>query len=428
MNKTLKTTLWIVVSVLVLAGIAAPKVLPLFQTSDKGSQQSGGQNAGGAAGKEDGKKRPGGAGAKSGSDTPLKVATYVVQTAPFAETVNSTGTLRADEGVELQAETNGKIIAINFREGTRVRKGDLLLKLNDADLRASLARTTYSKELAKLKEQRYSQLLSRHVVTQNDYDAALSDVNVEQANIDLYKAQIEKTEIRAPFDGVVGLRYVSTGAYVNATTRIATLQRVDRLKIDFAIPEKYVGRAKVGAPISFNIAGGEKQFTGQIYAIDPRIDSATRTLVLRAECTNPDGRLLPGAFADIQLKLEQIDNAILIPSEAVVPGLDEKNVFIVKDGKAMRRAVQTGTRTSTDIHVLAGLKAGEVVITSGLQQMRQGQSVIPNDTGEASTDHAKMKKGDRHKPAESNAEVTSDALPKVAEPPAMSAAHKREKS
>ena len=382
MNKTLKTSLWIGISVVVVAAIAAPKVWPLLHPEQKASSTQG--NNASASVKEEGK------GKKSGGDSaPLKVATYLVQPVPFAETVNSTGTLRADEGVELQAETNGKIVAINFREGTRVKKGELLLKLNDADLRASLARTTYSKELAKLKEQRYSQLLSRHVVTQNDYDAALSDVNVEQANIELYKAQIEKTEIRAPFDGVVGLRYVSTGAYVNATTRIATLQRVDSLKIDFAIPEKYVGRVKVGQPVAFNIAGGEKEFPGKIYAIDPRIDSATRTLVLRAECANTDGRLLPGAFADVRLKLEQIDNAIMIPSEAVIPGLDQKNVFVMKDGKAVQRAVETGTRTSSTIHVVAGLKPGDVLITSGLQQLRPGQAVASID---ASADKSESRK------------------------------------
>lgn len=406
MNKTLKTALWITVSVLVVAGIAAPKVLPLLQSSKtENTQQAGGASSPGR--KDDSTKR-----GKGGNDAPLKVATYVVQTAPFAEVVNSTGTLRADEGVELQAETNGKIVAINFREGSHVKRGDLLFKLNDADLRASLARTTYSKELAKLKEQRYSQLLSRHVVTQNDYDAALSDVNVEQANIDLYKAQIEKTEIRAPFDGVVGLRYVSSGAFVNATTRIATLQRLDKLKIDFAIPEKYVGRVKVGAPVVFNIAGGERQFNGQIYAIDPRIDSATRTLVLRAECANPENRLLPGAFAEIQLKLEQIDNAILIPSEAVIPGLDEKNVFVMKEGKALRRPVETGTRTSSTIHVLAGLKPGDVLITSGLQQLRPGQAVLPADIPESrSSEHATDKKGEHRKHKDDAADLagsTSD--------------------
>jgi membrane fusion protein (multidrug efflux system) len=398
-NKTLKTALWISAGVLVVAGIAAPKVLPLLSGGKSDTAQQAATPA--AAGKKDDSKR-----GKGGADAPLKVATYLVQTMPFAEVVNSTGTLRADEGVELQAETNGKIVAINFREGTRVRKGDLLLKLNDADLRASLSRTTYSKELAMLKEQRYSQLLSRHVVTQNDYDAALSDVNVEQANIDLYKAQIEKTEIRAPFDGVVGLRYVSTGAYVNAATRIATLQRVDKLKIDFAIPEKYVGRVKVGAPVSFNISGGERQFTGQIYAIDPRIDSATRTLVLRAECANPDNRLLPGAFAEIQLKLEQIDNAILIPSEAVIPGLEEKNVFVMKDGKAVRRPVETGTRTASTVHVIAGLKPGDVLITSGLQQLRPGQPVSPADPPETrSADHAVEKKGEHRKHQEETTDL-----------------------
>ena len=382
MNKTIKFAVWTVLIAAAVGGIAAPKVMPLIQAQQK-AKQAAQSDAAGA--KEGGKKK------KAGGDAALKVSTYIVRSAPFAETINSTGSLRADEGVELQAETNGKIVAINFTEGRQVRKGDLLLKLNDADLRANLARTTYSKELAKLKEKRYSQLLAQRVVTQNDYDAALSDVNVEQANIELYQAQIEKTEIRAPFDGVVGLRYVSMGAYVNAATRIATLQRVDKLKIDFSIPEKYVGRIKVGSQITFNIAGGDRKFTGEIYAIDPRIDSATRTLVLRAECSNADGRLLPGAFANIELSLEQIKDAMLIPSEAVVPGLDEKNVFIIKNGKAERRAVQTGTRTSSTIHVLAGLAPGDVVITSGLQQMSPGLAVLAMDS---ETPAANDNKGD----------------------------------
>jgi membrane fusion protein (multidrug efflux system) len=378
-NKTIKFSVWTVLIAAVVGGIAAPKVMPLIQSQMK-AKQTAKSDATGA--KEGGKK-------KASGDAAIKVSTYIVRAAPFAETINSTGTLRADEGVELQAETNGKIVAINFTEGRQVHKGDLLLKLNDADLRANLERTTYSKELAKLKEKRYSQLLAQRVVTQNDYDAALSDVNVEQANIELYQAQIEKTEIRAPFDGVVGLRYVSMGAYVNAATRIATLQRVDKLKIDFSIPEKYVGRIKVGSPVTFNIAGGDRKFTGEIYAIDPRIDSATRTLVLRAECSNADGRLLPGAFANVELSLEQIKDALLIPSEAVVPGLDEKNVFVIKNGKAERRPVQTGTRTSSTIHVLAGLTPGDVVITSGLQQMSPGLAVLAIDGETPAADEVK---------------------------------------
>jgi membrane fusion protein, multidrug efflux system len=316
----------------------------------------------------------------------LKVATFLVKPSVFAETVSSTGTLRADEGVELQAESSGKVVSINFEEGRSVKKGTLLVKLNDADLKANLDRYTYTKELAVLRERRYATLLQQKVVTQNDYDTALNDVQVQQALIDLYQAQIVKTEIRAPFDGVVGLRYVSVGAYINVSgntsTRIATLQRLDKLKIDFAVPEKYAGRIQLGSAVTFSVAGGEKKFAGQIYAIDPRIDSGTRTLLLRAVCPNSDGRLLPGAFANVLVTMEELPNALLVPSEAVIPGLDEKNVFVIEDGKAQRRVVETGSRTATMVHVLAGLKVGDVVITSGLQQMRHGQDVAPLESSQ----------------------------------------------
>jgi membrane fusion protein, multidrug efflux system len=373
----MKQAVWISLVVVVLCGLAYPKLKPLLHSdADKLQTATADVKAAGKAegqNKEEGKKGEGG---KKKDAPPLKVSTFVVTPAPFAETIASTGTLRADEGVELQAETNGKVVSINFAEGTPVRKGTLLVKLNDSDLRANVDRFTYSKQLAELRERRYSKLLAQKVVTQDEYDTALTDVNVQSANIDLYKAQIEKTEIRAPFDGVVGLRYVSTGAYVNAATKIATLQRVDKLKVDFSIPEKYSGRIKAGASIVFSVAGGLRKYTGIIFAIDPRIDSGTRTLMLRAVCPNADGSLLPGAFANVTVQLEKISDALLVPAEAVVPGLDEKNVFVIKDGKAERRVVETGSRTATEVHILTGLKPGDVLITSGLQQMRAGQAVV----------------------------------------------------
>jgi membrane fusion protein (multidrug efflux system) len=354
---------WTLITVVVLGGLAARKILPLHATAQPRDHAA--RDTTSAAGPQ-----------KQGSGAALKVATFVVRPMPFAETVNSTGTLRADEGVELQAETNGKIVAINFTEGSRVREGELLVKLNDSDLRATLTRATYRKQLAQLRERRLSQLLGQKVVTQNDYDTALSDMNVQDAEIALVQAQIEKTEIRAPFDGVVGLRYVSTGAYVNATTRIATVQRLDRLKIDFALPEKYIGRLKVGSPVTFTVAGGEGRIKGEIYAFDPRIDTGTRTLLIRAVCRNQEGRLLPGTFANVELTLTELRAAVLIPSEAVIPGVNEKNVFVMNDGKAERRVVETGTRMASTVHILAGLSPGDVVITSGLLQMRIGQPVV----------------------------------------------------
>jgi membrane fusion protein, multidrug efflux system len=347
-----KRAVWLVVVVAAVLGLAWPRLRPLLSAAP-----------------------PESAATRVRSAEALQVAVYTVRPQPFVETISATGTLRAEEGVELQAETAGKVIRISFQEGAAVRRGDLLVKLNDADLRASLDRYVYGRELAASRERRYATLLAQKMVTQQDYDATLGELNVQKANVDLFLAQMEKTEVRAPFDGVVGLRYVSLGAYVSAATRIATLQRMDRLKIDFAIPEKYSGRVRPGAPIRFTVAGGVHEFTGRVYAIDPRIDSGTRTLLLRALCDNPGGALLPGAFANVSLPLEEIRDALLVPAEAVIPGLDEKNVYVMEAGVAQRRAVATGARTAAMVHVLGGIRAGDQVITSGLQTIRQGQKV-----------------------------------------------------
>lgn len=357
----MKSVVWIVVLVAIVGGLAYPKLKPLLAQS--------------ASAEKPGAAKPAGPGGARGAGGPLKVATFEVVPTAFAESISSTGTVRADEGVELQAETNGKVVSINFTEGSPVKKGDLLVKLNDSDLRANMDRYNYSKQLAEVRYNRITKLLKQGVVTQDDYDSALNEMNVQQSFIDLYKAEIAKTEIRAPFDGVVGLRYVSVGAYVSANTRIATLQRLDELKIDFSVPEKYSGRIKVGSDISFTVAGGSIRYQGRIYAMDPRIDSATRTLLVRALCPNRDGSLLPGAFTNVVTELEQLPDAVLIPSEAVIPGLTEKNVFVIKDGLAERRAVETGSRTASQVHIVSGLQPGDLVITSGLQQLRAGQPV-----------------------------------------------------
>jgi membrane fusion protein (multidrug efflux system) len=350
--------------VVVIAALALPKLHSAAQA--RPADERGGAKAPKSA-RSSGKTLPG---------KTLQVATYRVRPGNFSETISSTGTLRAEEGVELQTETNGKVIAINFTEGSRVRKGDLLVKVNDAEIRATLERATYRRDLARLREQRLVKLLAQRVVTQNDYDTALSDVNVQEAEIALTRAQLAKTEIRAPFDGLVGLRFVSIGAYVDANTRIATLQQIDRLKIDFSVPEKYAGRIGPGTPVTFRVANGER-LRGQIYAVEPRIDSGTRTLLGRALCRNEQGRLLPGAFASIEIALNEVHDAILIPAEAIVPGMDDRSVFVVENGKAARRKVETGARLAGTIQVLAGLAPGDEVITSGLVQVRPGQSVVP---------------------------------------------------
>lgn len=360
----MKRALLILVIVGALAAVAAPKVLPLLRAKPAAATASPG-DVKGASGKA------------GGGGAPLRVNAVTLMPTQLAETLTSTGTLRAEEGVELQFETNGKIIAINFTEGAKVKKGDLMVKLNDAELRATLQRSAYRLELAEIKERRLAKLLETKSVNQQDYDIALSELSVQRAEVALVEAQIAKLEIRAPFDGVVGLRFVSEGAFVNATTRIATLQRLDHLKVDFSVPEKYAGRIQAGSLVTFLAAGFDKKSEGSIYAVEPRIDVTTRTVQIRAICPNPDGRLLPGAFANVEVVLAQVKDALLVPAVAVIPGVSEKNVFVVTDGKASRRTVETGTRTESMVQILTGLRAGDVVITSGLQQVRAGLAVQP---------------------------------------------------
>jgi membrane fusion protein (multidrug efflux system) len=305
----------------------------------------------------------------------VPVRTLEVRPTRLAEIVAATGSLRAEEGVELQTDIAGRIARIDFEEGMPVKSGQLLVKIHDADLQASLERAVARRRLAATRASRIEALFKYGGTNQQEYDAALSEVEVQEAEIRLIEAQIAKTEIRAPFDGIVGLRAVSLGAYVAPATRIATLQKIENIKVDFSIPERYAQRVQTGATLTFTIAGEPGTFTGSVYAIEPRIDPTTRTLVLRALADNSHARLRPGAFAQIELQLGEMDDALVVPAESVVPGLTNKTVYVVHDGKAALREVRTGTRTESGVQILEGLVPGDRVIVSGLQQMRQGVSV-----------------------------------------------------
>jgi membrane fusion protein, multidrug efflux system len=363
-KRWVKTPVGPAAGLLLLGAIAWPKLQPMLSRSAAAKSSA---ETGAAAGTSAAKAPPAG--------PALRVMAITVEAILMEEKVVATGTLRADEGVELQAEVNGKIVSINFKEGTRVRRGDLLVKLNDADLHAQLTRAVFRRDLAELKERRYFELNKGGNVRQEDYDGSLNELNVQRAEVALIEAQIAKTEIRAPFDGVVGLRFVSEGTFVTPSTRIATLQSVEQVKVDFAVSEKYMNRITLGRPVSFSVAGGEQRFEGAIYAIDPRIELSTRTVLVRARGHNPQGRLLPGAFANVEFSVADIADAILIPPVAVISGVSEKNVFVFESGKAVRRAVQTGHRTETSVQITSGLKPGDRVITSGIQQLRSGAAV-----------------------------------------------------
>lgn len=310
--------------------------------------------------------------AQMGMSIPVKA--HVVESERLSNTVNSTGSIMANEEVELRSETTGKITSINFREGSFVNKGDLLVKINDSELQAQLRRAESKVNVIQEKEFRHRTLLERNLISQEEYDNTLNEFNASKAEYDLIKAQIDKTEILAPFSGIVGLRSVSEGSFVNTNTIIARLQNLSTLKIDFSIPERYYSMVRVGDELDFRVSGNNEYYTAKVYAIEPRIDPSTRTLQIRAMC-GPKKDLIPGAFANVQLRLNETADAMLVPSVSIVPELKGQKVYLYKDGTVVPQNVEIGIREETRVQVLSGLNVGDTVITSGILQIRPGVKV-----------------------------------------------------
>ncbi len=318
----------------------------------------------------------------------LRVKVHRVVPTLFIERLATTGTVRANEEVDIVSEISGKISDILFQEGSRVAAGELLLKIDDTELLAERQQALYRVELAERAEARQQRLLDDGVTSSENYDVALGELNVLRAELQLIEAQLLKTEIRAPFSGVIGLRWVSPGSFLSPQTRIASLNDLDPVKLDFTVPEKYSALMQVGDEISFAVDGTDRRFPGTIFAIEPSVDASTRSLRLRARCPNSDGVLVPGAFANVDLVVRSVPDALTVPSIAVIPELGGKKVFVFDDGKAQPRTVETGIRSDTAVQVTSGLAGGELVIVSGIQQLHPGLEVEldgpPTDSDSAS--------------------------------------------
>ena len=307
----------------------------------------------------------------------------VVRVAPerLRERLQATGTIRANEKIDLISEISGKVRAIHFREGARVAAGELLVEIDAAEPAAERDRVRFQVELAERREARQRELLDDGVISEQDHDFVENQLNVLRAELRRIEAQLVKTEIRAPFAGTIGLRGVSIGGYLTPQMAIATLQDLDPVKVDFSIPEKYAAQVGVGREILFRTAGDEREHRGRIYAVEPNVDPATRSLLLRAESSNSDGSLLPGTFADVELAVREVDEALTVPAMAVIPELGGKKVFVVEGGQARARQVETGIRGSDRVEIVAGLKPGDLVIVTAIQQLREGLPVRIADGG-----------------------------------------------
>ena len=218
-------------------------------------------------------------------------------------------------------------------------------------------------------------LLSKDAVSRESFDQLQTDYNVILADMNLLKVRIAETEVRAPFDGVIGFRFVSEGSYVQPSVKIAHLTDMSFLKLEFAVSEKYISQDLMGRKISFETYGYSDEFFATVYAVDYRIDETTRTIGLRARYDNRDGRLVPGMFASLTLITDEKLNALQVPTEAVVPEANQKKIWIARNGRATLIPIVTGERTESMVEVVAGLSAGDTVLTTGLMQLRDNMQI-----------------------------------------------------
>ena len=307
---------------------------------------------------------------KGGKNKTTNVNGIVVHTQNFDDIISLSGSIEANEQVEIRSEVSGIVEGIHFQEGSNVSQGQVLFKVNDIELRAQLTQALTKEGLASENERRAKLLLQKEAISQEEYDLARADYKSAQAQSQLIRAQISKTSVRAPFSGKIGLRSISPGTYITPSVLVAKLVNIGKLKITFSVPEKYANQVKINSNLTFTVSGSSKKYIAKIYAIEPGVEIATRTIQVRAIAENKDGGLLPGTFANVELHLDVIKDAVVIPTEAIIPVQNGKKIFVSKNGKAKEVMVETTTRTEESILVLSGLKAGDTLITSGVMSLK----------------------------------------------------------
>jgi membrane fusion protein, multidrug efflux system len=319
-----------------------------------------------------------GGGGKGGGGSALPVNVYVVKTETLENSLNASGTIVPNEEVELKAEISGRLIQLNIREGSYVQKGQLIAKINDKDLRAQLSKIEYNEELARRIEARQKKLLDIEAISREEYEITANNIRTIGADKEVVQAQLEKTEIRAPFSGTIGLKNISEGAFLSPGTSVVTLVQTNPVKVDFTVPEKYSRYIRLGSTIAMSLDGDNATYSARVVAVDPKVDAELRTLRVRAVTPNPGNRYVPGMFVKVQANLEANNSAVMVPTEAIVPVLKGKKVYIVKNGKAHELLVTTGIRTDQRIQVTEGLQPGDSLIVTGIMGLKAETPVKVN--------------------------------------------------
>lgn len=326
------------------------------------------------------------AGPAGGQMPPMPVEAQPVVLGEVLRTVEAVGTLRADEAVVLRPELQGRVSEILFEEGQPVQSGQPLIRLDAGRYRAQLNEAIANRDLARVNYRRAQELVRRKVGSADERDKAEAELQASEARVALQNDYLAKMTLTAPFDGIAGIRSVSIGEVVQPAQALVQVVAVDPVKVDFRIPELYVGQVQAGQSLDIRVdAFPGEQFTGKVYAVAPQVDDKGRSLRVRATVPNPEGRLRPGLFARVELILERFKDAVRVPEQAIVPRGDQQLVYRIVDGKAEIVPVTLGIRRNAQVQVTDGLAPGDVVITAGQMKVRPGAPVQPVNLGDGAS-------------------------------------------
>lgn len=344
-----KTTIWIAVIMVLLLGFFLK--LAFTKSSDKDK-------------KGDAKEK-----------TQKKVDAYIVNPSMLINEISVSGSLLAFDEVELKNEVAGRVVNINLPEGKFVKKGTLLVKLFDDDLQSNLKKIQSQYNIQQQIYKRQSELLKANGISQNEYELTGLQLNSLKADIEIQKTLIRKTEVLAPYDGVLGLRNISVGAIVTPSTLLSTIRSENKIKLDFSVPEKYGSAINTGMKVKFSLSNDEKLYDATVFATERGIDANTRNLKVRALVNSQSNKLIPGAFTNVVLRLSENKNALMIPTQCIIPKEQNKSVIIAKNGKAHFIPVKTGIRKTSQIEIIEGIQLGDTIITTGILFLKEGAKI-----------------------------------------------------
>lgn len=318
----------------------------------------------------------GGGGAPPG--LPVEVAR--ARTDTVVDAILATGQIEAINSIELRPEVEGRLVEVLVREGAVVAKGTPLFKVDDAELKAQVARLEAERDLAQQALRRTRELLDQNASSEADLEQAEANARSSLAQLELQQLRLERTLVRAPFAGLVGQRFVSVGDYVNSSTPLVSLQTVDPQRAVFQVPERYAQRLSLGQPVSFRVAAlPDTEFSGVVDFVDPAVELPARTITVKAEVPNPNRSLKAGMFIEVSLATDSRPNAVIVPEDAILPLQGATFVWLVEEGKATRREVGLGVRTPGYVEITSGLSAGDQVVVGGLERLSEGVPVMPTE-------------------------------------------------